>query len=425
MPPPAKAADPFYEALLRDGIEAAAAGEHERASETLQLACFGLLEELDPLADCLVRLALAETASGDLDAFRHTFGRVLEIEERFEAYSGAPLAPELRRAFEEQSAEHVPTALLHRVPVFRALAERKQLDGLAGLPPAERRQRLETMIAASPENAELRRRLARLELDAGRPDAALAALGDDGDACLAAEAELALGRCGASARLISCPRAQQDETIAESLLGCWAGSGEWTAAEAYLSGLPAELRGRRAIERWAKRVQKETRRLARSARAAQEELAAATGKAGEGADPQSVEAVPGTELPEKAAAELQRARSMLASAQLAEQLDDAFALAAEVADAHPGNREAQYLAAEIAYRASRWTEAASYFRRGGDPGDDNPVRLFFMAVSFYESGDRAAAAEALRRSLPGIQRTAYVDRYVERILDSETAEDRS
>jgi hypothetical protein len=42
-----------------------------------------------------------------------------------------------------------------------------------------------------------------------------------------------------------------------------------------------------------------------------------------------------------------------------------------------------------------------------------------MAVSFYESGDQESAAVALRRSLPGIQRTPYVERYVQNILGTE------
>ncbi|MCB1055328.1 MAG: tetratricopeptide repeat protein, partial [Acidobacteria bacterium] len=111
----------------------------------------------------------------------------------------------------------------------------------------------------------------------------------------------------------------------------------------------------------------------------------------------------------------------LGSARLAGELDEAFSLATEVADAHPDSREAQFLAAEIAYRSSRWTEAAAYFRRGGDPGDEQPVLLFFKAVSLYESGDRAGAAQALKRSLPLIQRSDYVDRYAEEILGEEGA----
>ena len=97
-------------------------------------------------------------------------------------------------------------------------------------------------------------------------------------------------------------------------------------------------------------------------------------------------------------------------------LRESLRLARQLADAHPDYREAQYLAGEAAYRNSRWTEAAAYFRRGGPPGDDHPELLFYMAVAFYEVGDQPGAASALRRSLPGLQKTPFVESYVKRIL---------
>jgi tetratricopeptide (TPR) repeat protein len=99
-----------------------------------------------------------------------------------------------------------------------------------------------------------------------------------------------------------------------------------------------------------------------------------------------------------------------------EVLREAFQAAREVADAHPESREAQHLAAEAAYRISRWAEAAAYFKRGGEPGDDEPERLFYQAVSFFEAGDPAGAAASLRRALPGLKRTPYVESYMKKIL---------
>jgi len=97
-------------------------------------------------------------------------------------------------------------------------------------------------------------------------------------------------------------------------------------------------------------------------------------------------------------------------------LREALRLARELADAHPDSKEAQYLAGEAAYRNSRWPEAAAYFRRGGPPGDDHPELLFYMAVAFYEVGDQPGAASALKRSLPNLQKTPFVESYVKRIL---------
>jgi chemotaxis protein histidine kinase CheA len=118
---------------------------------------------------------------------------------------------------------------------------------------------------------------------------------------------------------------------------------------------------------------------------------------------------------------LDRVRAVLAQQPGAakEQLREAYQVAKEVADAHPEAKDAQHLAGEAAYRISRWSEAAVYFRRGGDPGDGEPERLFYMAVVFFESGDAAAASAALKRSLPSLKRTPYVESYIRKILGTQ------
>jgi hypothetical protein len=87
-----------------------------------------------------------------------------------------------------------------------------------------------------------------------------------------------------------------------------------------------------------------------------------------------------------------------------------------VADSNPGSREAQHLAAVIAYRAAQWQEAVRYFRQGGDPGNGSPESLFYYAVSLYETGEREEAAEVLRRSLPRLEHTPFVRSYESKIL---------
>ncbi|HYH46904.1 MAG TPA: hypothetical protein VEG34_14570, partial [Thermoanaerobaculia bacterium] len=114
---------------------------------------------------------------------------------------------------------------------------------------------------------------------------------------------------------------------------------------------------------------------------------------------------------------LDEARRLLAQTD-GKGLRQALQLAGKVADAHPEDRAAQHLAAEAAYRNARWEEAAAFFRRGGDPGDQKPELLFYMAVTLFEKGDPQAAAAALRRALPNLERTPYVDSYARRILGS-------
>ena len=121
--------------------------------------------------------------------------------------------------------------------------------------------------------------------------------------------------------------------------------------------------------------------------------------------------------------QLARARQLLSDARDQSELEEPARLARAVADANPGSREAQHLAAVIAYRATRWEEAVRYFRRGGDSEETSAESLFYYAVSLYETGEREEAAEILRRSLPRLQPTPFVRSYETKILGDDAAAD--
>lgn len=125
---------------------------------------------------------------------------------------------------------------------------------------------------------------------------------------------------------------------------------------------------------------------------------------------------PARNLSSEDEARLAEARNLLSNAKKVADLVPALTLAQSVADAYPHSRRAQHLVAEIAYRGSLWEKSATYFRRGGDPGENRPNLLFFMAISFYESGDSEAAEGALKRALPKLKRTSFVEDYIEKIL---------
>lgn len=259
---PLRAIDPTYLDLLRDGIHEYDRGNFPLAARSLRLACFGMLDEPKPLAECLARLALAQDKATDQEGFRETFRRLVELEERFQAYSQSTLPPEVRGALETRVASLIPAATLAGSPsVFRPRAAARKPEATTPLQP--------------------------------RP-------------------------------------------------------------------ITAEER-----------------------------------------------------------AKMDKARKLLAEKDKARDLKQAFQLAREVAEAHPDSLEAQHLAGEAAYRVSRWQEAVAYLQRGGGPGEDEPERLFYLAVSLYESGNAPAAAEALRRSLPNLQRSPYIDSYTKKILGTE------
>ncbi|HEX2164901.1 MAG TPA: hypothetical protein VHM02_13220, partial [Thermoanaerobaculia bacterium] len=137
-----------------------------------------------------------------------------------------------------------------------------------------------------------------------------------------------------------------------------------------------------------------------------------------GASPTPPPAAPAATLPADDRRRLDQARELMAAARRAADLDEPLTLARSVADAHPRSAEAQHLAAEIAYRASRWPLAVAYFRRGGEPVE-SPERMFYLAVALWEAGDRGEAARVLEATLPRLARTPFVDRYVDTILGEE------
>jgi hypothetical protein len=309
--PALAAIDPFYQGLLREGQLALDRKDYGIAARQLRLACFGMLDDPRPLADCLSRLFLAQDGANDLEGIRETFRRLAEVEDRFKGYSQADIAPELRAAVEARLAVRIPAATLAGAPAFRSTQGKKTPS-----PPA-----------AGP----------------------------------------AAGSSAAPAH--GAPAAKPPATQASPI-----------AAQAPEPGAAAPPAG--------------------------------TAAAGGPAKPPAADK-PFTDAERK---KLDQARQLLAEQRPPKELRQAFELARSVADAHPGSKEAQHLAAEGAYRISRWGDATAYFRRGGDPGDAEPERLFYLAVSLYESGDAPAAAAALKRSLPNLKRTPYVESYIRKIL---------
>lgn len=154
--------------------------------------------------------------------------------------------------------------------------------------------------------------------------------------------------------------------------------------------------------------------------AAQDESAARTEDEARGG-PEEPETAPtetteGSPLSTAEAARVERATEILDQARQAQELQGAFELARSVADAHPGNPALQFLVGEIAYRSSRWREAARYLARGGDPLPDRPELLFYLAVALHESGRTEEARTPLQRALPRLEQTEFVDKYVREIL---------
>ena len=494
LPSPSQAAHPFYQRLLREGSAALAQEDFAEAQRLLRLANFGLLSEPERLAEGLVQLAIAEARGGQQEGFRETFGRILEIEEGFSAYSKAALDPGLEARFEGLLAARVPAQTLRSVPAFRPLARRMELERIQGLPKDQRREALEELLAQDPREAAPALRLAEIEIEAGDGISAantlqgvLAAAPEHPEAnCLLGLAHHTAGRCDLAAPLLAgCAETPSTEPLAAALLECYLSLEQWASATELMATLSPDIASRRQIARLGRRAAKEHRRQLKLQ--GTEELPSAEGEPVEqnpgeiqeaSGNPGAVPSenpgtrMPSPELPEKttepdredvptartapepppspgvapprsppprsqsagpqpapeaaapqilpreAQRRLDEARDLLSKARLASDLTEAFDLAKSVADRYPQARAAQHLVGEIAYRASRWQESATYFRRGGDPGEERPTLLFFMAVSYFENGDLEDSRRILRRVLPKLQRTEFVNDYVTKILSN-------
>jgi tetratricopeptide (TPR) repeat protein len=448
--PPAGTSDPFYLGLLRDGRIAYDRADYATAAKNLRLACFGLLNESAALTDCLVRLAVAQGAGNDVEGFRETFRRIAEVEDRFGAYGKAQLPAEIRTAFEQRLVVLIPAATLETIPVWKPLLQTKAEVQIAALPPKERRKELESRLAKEPRSLTWNLLAAELDLEEGKAGPAIAhaeqaaatAPQDPRATCLRGLARAYGRRCPeALADLEPCPFAPREVRYATALLGCRVELGAWRKAEEQVRSLTPELKADRRIAALLQQVAQHASAPTPPAPpnppspTPAEKTAPAPPKVPAAAAP-STPSVPSAGAPKPApekpvpaprplsSAEreaLERARRLLAADASTKDLKDALRLAHEVAEAHPESKEAEYLAGEAAYRNSRWADAVAAFRRAGEPGDEHPELLFYLAVSLYEAGDRPAAAAALKRSLPKLQKTPYIESYVRRILGPDVA----
>jgi hypothetical protein len=408
--PATAAIDPFYRNRMDGGVRAFERGDWESAARQLRIACFGHLDEPPLLAAGLVRLAVVEARRGDEDAFRRIFSRLVDLEERFSAYSGANLPAALRQQFQGVAAQLVPAEILRMASGFTSVARQAEIDRIGKLPPGQRRAELEARIEAERPQAALDW-LDRLPAElAGLPPAS----------CLRQQAGTEAGDCD---RMDLVQPFCQDvpANVVEFRLQCLVEAARWSEAAGLIGGLSPELRARRRVVRLERRARKNfdgdfsTPAVA----AVGSETVAAASSPAPPADAVPTPTPPAEPAPtpqETASEEVDRLRQRLDSATTADELAELRRAAESLADGAFGSRQTHLLAAEIAYLQSDWTAAVGHFGRVGRLDASEASLAFYQAVALYETGDPAAAARVLRPVAGQLQRNEFVDAYVERIL---------
>ncbi|MDH3403115.1 MAG: hypothetical protein OES32_13865 [Acidobacteriota bacterium] len=405
------AVDPFYIEALSQGETLYAAGDYAEAAKRLRIACFGLMDEPRLLGAGLVRLALAQAAVGDREAFDATFDRITEIEDRFAGYSRASLPGELHDDFEARVIAWVPDEALRASPAFARFIRDKELLRLQSLSAGQRRAELERLARENPADPSWAVMLAEAQVAGGDGRLAIESLesalvGTPRNVhleCLRGRAYLQSARCETALDLLpSCDVRRLPTNELTQYLDCLTGAERWVEAAVIVVSLPPETREARPLARREKKIA-----AALPAESEIEPLPPYTA-------PRSAE-----DASEPAGAGLAEAvdalRDELTRARTITLIQKVLAAALRLSEQHPGAPGPLFVAGEAAYRLSEWQQAADLLRTGSLP-DDRPELLFYLSVSLYETGDRAAAAQVMRRALPRLKRSEIVDRYVGLIL---------
>lgn len=403
----AYAADPFYEQLLRKGREALDRGDAAQAARRLRLACFGMLEEPPLLAECLVYLGVAQSALGDAEAFRESFLRIVEVEERFGALQRAALPPEVRGRYDQAAKALIPETTLRAHTAFAHLVPSLE-QKLAHLSARERRLALERLVAQEGKNIKAHLLLAELEFSEKRFDRAIELAGgvleqdqDNREALRLRGLALAAAKRWdkAAADLGRCACAVDDPMVAEALVEALGQLQRFSELLGFLKNLPQETQKRPAIARWRQKL------AALSAN-----TPTPSPKPEVTQPPQDRAGASSEGGPRPAPEGLSQVHKLLDQGRLTE----ALALARSLADQAPENRQLQLLAGEVAYRNRAWKLAVTYYRRAG--AFTEPQHQFYFAVSLFESGEKREAQEVLRRCLQRVERNDFVDGYARKIL---------
>jgi hypothetical protein len=143
-----------------------------------------------------------------------------------------------------------------------------------------------------------------------------------------------------------------------------------------------------------------------------------------GTPPEEVEAVP---VPPAAAEQrvdassldqerLHEARRNVAARPERAVLETELEAVRAIADRNAGDAASARLAGDLAYLLGNWPVCADYYQRAGDPGPDQPLGRFYMAVCLFETGQTEPAALLIAPSADRLKRSPFVDAYLSRIL---------
>jgi tetratricopeptide (TPR) repeat protein len=425
---PLQAADPFYIELREAGFRAYDRGDYASAQRDLRIASFGLLDEPHLLAEALTYLALSQAESADSDGFTNTAHRIVEIEDRFRAFTGASLPTDLRRQFTSELIDRVDEGTLLRSPTFAPLVQQRSQNRFESLTPDEKRGELTRRLTAEPNNLDLLNSLVALEMAAGRTIEALNWLdrmvGVNPSApevrCRRSNLAAQVGDCRtALADRFHCatPPARLEPAIA--LVECMIAQENWDSAATMVRNLAPNLQADPKLAKLAQRIRK-NQSPAGPSESSESSQSSDAADSLEHSKPsteanQSTRAADRQPSPPSYQDDLALLKQRLHDLSPSDDPAEVMVLAHSISNRHLGSEDIQILAGETAYRLSQWESAIRFFDRAGSLSRKQPDLLFYLAVSLFETGQLEAARKSLEKSLPKLQRTPFVESFIAKI----------
>jgi Tfp pilus assembly protein PilF len=432
----------FNRARLRSGQDLYEEKRYREAIDQFRVAAFGYLDRPAALSECLVRLALAQSAAGKPAEADVTLNRFMNLERRFPSYAQASLQPDIRSAFQALLSSRLPEAAIVAVPSLASLIETEE-QKIAKLPPNERKKAYEAAAKREPRAIRWPVALAREALERGNAkeadrwaERAMTLDNSDPEAiAVRARARAARGdNAGALKDLAALPQEEinrRPELYADRFISL-VETQDWAGAEEAARRVPAGLEGRADVTRAKRKLVAEQQRRSKQTAAATTAAApkppprpemstAARGGSRAGSPAAPAEASSGQTRPDDAASANPAAGSkeVLAESRglvLSGKAGEAEKLLTEAVKADPGNRDLRLALLEATCLARSYQKGAAQVPLVLPFTDAEAAPMFYAAVVLYETGRGGEARDYFERALPRVS-GPLVDEYSKKILE--------
>ena len=416
-------ADDFNQDRLRDGENAYAAKRYAEAIDQFRIAAFGTLDHPPLFSECLVRLALAESAANKSTDTLATIERFLDLERRFPSYAKANLQPETRSAFQALLVAKVPQATILSVPSLAGLIETNE-QKIAKLPPESRRKALEAEARREPTNPAWPRDLAAEALERG----------DAKDAEKWATKALSLQPSNAEALALRARSRYERRLYADALTDlsavpadvferhpdlyaekfvCLVDARRFDEAERIAGRIPETSAARPEVAKARTDLAAEQRRTASASKARSAPAGTESASSRQTSAP-AASAVPAPVAPSDPArsqAALDESRRLI----LASRAGDAEKVLDEAIRNDPGNRELRLALLEAACLDRSYPTGAAQVALVKPFTPSEGPAMFYAAVVLYETGRVDEARAYLKQAMPSVS-GPLVDEYSKKIL---------